>query len=272
MSSSKRKIKKNNKTPRTIIVTGGSSGIGAEIRKRFLENGDTVYILSRTNPSGFQNFTECDVSDEAVVKAAIDTIAEKHRIDVLINNAGVGLNGAAELVASENAKRCMDVNFMGTYYCIKHALPHLSENGKIINISSAAGLFALPFKEFYCAAKASVNMLTYGLRMSLSGTNIKVVSVCPGDTQSGFNKNRIREFETNERYGNRIKEAAEKLDKRDSKRMPASLVARKIYRITNKKNPKPLIIIGGKYKAMYFFWRILPLNWFLKLTNGLLGK
>lgn len=258
--------------PPAVVVTGGSSGIGAEIRKLYAAEGGTVYILSRTNPSGFENFIRCDVSDEAAVKAAMETIAEKHSISVLINNAGIGLNGAAELVKTESARQCMDVNFMGTYYCIKYALPHMSANGRIINVSSAAGLFALPFKEFYCAAKASVNMLSYGLRMSLSETDIKVAAVCPGDTQSGFNKNRLREFDTNERYGGRIKDAAGKLDKRDSKRMSTAYVARRIYLVARKKNPGPLTIIGAKYKAMYFFYRILPLNWFLKLTNGLLGK
>ena len=256
----------------TVVITGGSSGIGAEIRKLYAAQGHTVYNLSRSNPDMSKNHIRCDVSDEASVKAAIEKIAAKHKIDALINNAGVGLNGAAELVSAESAKACMDVNFMGTYYCIKHALPHMNARGKIINISSAAGIFALPFKEFYCAAKASVNMLSYGLRMELSKTGIKVASVCPGDTQSNFNKNRIRQFETNERYGNRIQEAADKLDKRDSKRMPAEKVARKIRKIAGKRNPKPLYIIGAKYKALYFFYRVLPLNWFLKLTNNLLGK
>jgi short-subunit dehydrogenase len=255
-----------------VVVTGGSSGIGAEIRKLYEGMGHKVFSLSRSNQGDAKDYIPCDVSSEESVRAAVERIAEGGRIDVLINNAGVGLNGAAELVDSNSARACMDVNFMGTYYCIKYALPHMSKNGKIINVSSAAGIFALPFKEFYCAAKASVNMLSFGLRMELSQTGIKVSSVCPGDTQSNFNKKRMREFETNERYGSRIQEAAEKLDKRDSKRMPAAAVARKICKVAAKRNPKPLYIIGAKYKAMYFFWRILPLNLFLKLTNNLLGK
>ena len=245
------------KTSQVVVITGGSSGIGAALVRLYAEAGDVVYSLSRTNPNDVPNYIPCDVSDIESVRAAIEKIAQKHKIDVLINNAGIGLNGAAELVNPENAAKCMSVNFMGTYYCAKYALPHISKNGKIINVSSAAGLFALPFKEFYCAAKASVNMLSYGLRMSLSGTNIKVASVCPGDTQSGFNKNRIREFETNERYGDKITAAAEKLDKRDSKRMSAESVARKIKKVSEMRNPKPLTIIGAKYKAMYFFYRIM---------------
>ena len=265
-----KKADKNN--PLAVVITGGSSGIGAEIRKLYAGAGHTVYNLSRSNPDMSENHIFCDVSDEASVKTAIKKIPAGVKIDVLINNAGVGLNGAAELVSSESAKACMDVNFMGTYYCIKHVLPRMNGRGRIINVSSAAGIFALPFKEFYCAAKASVNMLSYGLRMELSQTGIKVASVCPGDTQSNFNKNRIREFETNERYGSRIQEAADKLDKRDSKRMPAETVARKIRKVAEKRNPKPLYIIGAKYKALYFFYRILPLNLFLKMTNNLLGR
>ena len=130
----------------TVVITGGSSGIGLELRKLYAAKGYNGFTLSRTNPDGAPDHIACDVADEDSVRAAFQTIAASgNEIDILINNAGVGLNGAAELVDSNSARACMDVNFMGTYYCIKYALPHMSANGKIINVSSAAGIFALPF-------------------------------------------------------------------------------------------------------------------------------
>ena len=259
-------------TVKTAVITGGSQGIGAELVKLYKSAGYKVYSLSRSNPDNLQNFIECDVAIESDVARAFAAIsADRNKIDLLVNNAGIGLNGAVELIKPESAEKCMDVNFMGAYYCIRHALPLMKEAGRIINVSSAAALFALPFKEFYCASKASLNMLTFGLRMELSATKIQAGCVCPGDTKSGFNKNRIREYETNERYGDRMKRAAQRLDKKEEKRMPCGEVAKKIFKAAEKKKIKPMTIIGGKYKVIYFFYKLLPLSLFLKLTNKFFG-
>lgn len=256
-----------------ILITGGAAGLGKEITNLFYKDGHEVFILSRTNPDNLPNHFECDVSDGLQVKNTVEKITREGRvIDILINNSGIGINGALEYASNESFHKCMDVNFDGVFYLCKYVIPYLSEKGKIINISSAAGLFPLPFKSIYCASKAAVNALTFSLYNELSGTDIQVCAICPGDIKSGFSKNRIKEFETNEKYGDRIKNAAEKLDAKEEKRMPAAVAAKKIYKIINKRKLPVIKIIGFKYKIFYLAQKLLPAKCFLNMTNKKLGK
>jgi short-subunit dehydrogenase len=94
--------------------------------------------------------------------------------------------------------------------------------------------------------------------MEVKPLGINVVAVCPGDVKTNFTKNRVKVTETNERYGDRIKNAAENIDSKEDKRMSPDVVGKKVLKIANKKNPKPLVIVGGKYKFFYFMKKILP--------------
>lgn len=258
---------------RIVVITGASGGIGRELLRFYEEKGDKVYNLSRTNPSGGGNFIKCDVTQEAEVEAAINSVMERDgKIDVLINNAGVGTYGAVEFLAQDKLFQGTEVNYYGSFFCAKHALRYMRDGAKIINISSACALFPLPFKEVYCGAKAAVNMLAYGLRMELSDTEIQVATVCPGDIKSNFSANRVKDYTTNEKYGTRIRDSAEKLDAREEKRMSAEYAAKKIFKFAERKRLKPMKIIGAKYKLFYIGWKLLPLSLFLKLTNRMLGR
>ena len=245
--------------PRIIVITGGTSGIGRALVEHFRASGDTVCNLARScDPLTVGNFV-CDVSDEARVREVMHVIGARYgRIDILINNAGYGVSGAYELLPSEQTRRNMDVNFFGTLYCSQAALPFMKKGAKIINISSACALFPLPFRGMYCSSKAAVSMLSYSMRMELADSGVTVVNVCPGDIKTEFTANRIKEVETNFRYGERVKRAAHKIDSRQDKRMDVSVVTKRIDRICKRKNPKPLWIIGAKYKVFYFLQRIVP--------------
>lgn len=254
-----------------IVITGASSGIGNNLYKLY-EKDNIVINLSRTQSKDL-NTIICDVSVETDVINAFSIIKEKYnRVDLLINNAGYGISGATELIKSEDAHKMFDTNFFGVLYSSKHCLPLMKENSMIVNISSATALFPLPYRALYCASKASVSMLSKSMAMELSQAKIKIVSICPGDTKTNFTKNRQKNFETNERYAENIKNATEKLDKREDKRMSVNYVANKIYKISNKKNPKPEYIIGFKYKAFAFVKRILPERWFNKILQKMFSK
>lgn len=253
---------------RVIVITGTSSGIGAELKKRFAAAGDTVIGLCRRPGEGD---IRCDVSDEAQVKAAFDEIAARHgRIDMLINNAGLGLSGATELLPADDVRRVMDVDFYGTYRCCRAALPHMERGGKIVNISSACALFALPFRSVYCAAKAAVDMLSFGLRMELERHGIPVVTVCPGDIRTDFTANRIKIADGGGRYGDAPRRAAEKIDAREHKRMDCARAAGRIYRICDRKKGA-MYIVGAKYKVLWLCKRLLPTGLFVKATGRLFG-
>lgn len=264
-------VKKTNK-PRIVVITGGTSGIGKGMAEMFREYGDTVCVLARSCDPTVENNFVCDVSDDGAVKKAFGAIAQRYgKIDILINNAGFGISGAMELLPKEGTQKNMDVNFFGSLYCAQEALHFMTRGAKIINISSACALFALPFRAMYCASKAAVNMLSYGLRMELYESGIDVCCVCPGDIKTEFTANRVKEHNTNERYGDRIKNAAEKIDTRQDKRMDPSVAVKRIWKLSKKKRTKPLVIIGGKYKLFFFFQRILPTSLFLAVIRKYFG-
>lgn len=255
---------------RVIIITGGSGGIGEQLIKLFGDSGDRVYMLSRTNPHNYENYIKCDISDEFQVKCAFLEINKLEKsIDILINNAGVGISGATELLSSDKVRQVMDVNFMGTFYCCKHSIPLMKVGSKIINVSSVIAFFARPFHSIYSAAKSAVLMFSHGLNMELSTAQIQVTSICPTGIETDFSKNRIMETETNERYLDRIQKAADSVHKRS--RMPVDACAQKMYKIINKRKLKAMYIIGNNFKVLYFFQKFLPLRLLLKITNNKFG-
>ena len=254
-----------------VVITGGSSGIGKALKEQFALAGDTVVCCQRTNPDGDENFVECDVcNEESVCRAAAEIIARHGRIDILINNAGIGISGASELIPVEHIRRAMDISYFGALYFTRAALPHMKRGGRIIFMSSVAGLFALPFRSVYCSVKAAELMLGESLRMELSQTGIEVVTVCPGEIKTNFTANKLADVKTNERYGDRVENALAHVNKREEKRMPMSKVAHKMYKICDR-GRKAMYIIGGKYKALWFLKHILPTTAYLNFTDSTLG-
>lgn len=255
-----------------VVITGASSGIGLALKQKFETDGDIVYSLSRNSVNEGQNFFECDVTQEDQVKLCIDKIKSSHgKIDVLINCAGYGLFGATELLPLEEIKRQMDTNFMGVVAVTKYALPLMSSGGKIFNISSACALFPLPYRNIYCASKSAVSSFSEGLRMELKPLGIYVCDICPGDIKTPFIQNRVKFFETNDRYGERIQNASDKVEKGNDKRMTIPYAVNKIYKIMNKNKPKFRYIIGTKYKILNFALKFFPKSLYLKIVEKHFG-
>lgn len=256
-----------------VVITGAGTGIGLELYKQYKERGETPICLARTNEANLENFIVCDVTKEDLIISAFNEIKEKYgRIDVLINNAGFGINGSIELEKSEIVRSLIDVNFMGEFLCYKYALPLMHKGAKIVNMSSICALIPIPYRGFYCSSKAAVHLMSLTEYMELKQSGISVISICPGQTKSNFDKNRIRNLETNERYKDTIQKANETLKKSTSHSMETNKVAYSILKETYKKNPKPIKIIGFKYKLFYFFYRITPIKLFLAITKKFLGK
>ena len=254
---------------RTVVITGASSGIGKCLKEMFEAAGDDVLGLSRTDcGSGFR---ECDVTDREAVRSCIDSIGmESGKIDILINNAGVGISGALELTRDEDYDTVIKTNLNGVFNVSRAAIKYMKRGSRIINISSVCALFALPFRSLYCAAKAAVEMLSYGLRMELKDSGIAVVAVCPGEIKSGFTKHRIKNFATVERYGDRIERATNAIDKKEDRRMELKTACKKIYRIATRKKGA-MYIVGFKYKLLHFVSRFLPVGAMLSATGALMG-
>lgn len=240
-----------------IVITGGTSGLGEALVKKFEKDGHKVIVLARSAQG--ENQIPCDVSNEDNVKNAFTLIGNKfEKIDILINNAGIALAGVTELIPMNEIKKIMDVNFYGVLYSTRYALPLMTENSKIINISSPCGDFPLPFRTMYCVTKSAVSMLSYCLNMELYKAKIQVSAICPGNIFTNLSKNRVKIEETNQRYGDSIQKATEKINKEANNRMTLEYASNKIYKIINKTHLKPQYVIGGKYKFLYFLARITP--------------
>src|SRR5665647_2670405 len=178
----------------TVLVTGGSKGIGRAICLALAMEGANIIIAAR-NESKIKEIVDklkkmgckalaiqADVRNEEDVRHLISrTVDEYVRIDILINNAGVANKKRLEETTLEEYNEIMDTNLKGVFLCTKYAIPHIrnSENGKIINISSGAGLHGIPEFSVYCASKFGVNGITESIASELEG-EIKVYSICPG--------------------------------------------------------------------------------------------
>lgn len=254
--------------PRIVIVSGCTSGIGKELCRLYRERGDTVIGMARTADG---EDVAVDMTDLDAVRAAVDAVAARYgRIDSVVACAGAGLSGATELLPIEEIERQTALNYTGAVNLVQCALKHMDKGGSVAFISSACALFALPYRAAYCASKAAVNMAAFGLYMELRKRGIRVSSVCPGDIQTGFTKNRIKYADGGTRYGDAPARAAQKIDGREHKRMRLQPAAKKIFKCCVKCK-KPLYIVGFKYKLLNFLRHVLPQKLFLDVTGKLFG-
>lgn len=254
---------------RVVVISGCTSGIGKELSSLYRQSGHIVIGLSRTatDPD-----VAVDVTDYVAVERAVNDIYERYgRIDTVIANAGGGLSGATELLPIEQIEKQLSLNFTGALNLAQCALKVMKRGSNIAFISSACALFALPYRAIYCASKAAVNMAAYGLYMELKDHGIRVSTICPGDIQTNFTKNRVKCEDGGERYGDAPKLSAQKIDSREHKRMKLQPAAKKIYKYCTKCK-KPLYIVGFKYKVLNFLRHILPQKLFLNVTAKMFSE
>jgi len=258
---------------RIIVITGASRGIGLATAKLFIEKGYKVYSISRNN-CGITgvNSILCDITDTGKLKEAIENIYNtEKRIDILINNAGGGISGSTEKTDLSDAKRLFDLNFFAAFEVIKYIVPYmrLQKSGKIINVGSVAGTLHIPFQAFYSASKAAIEALSNCLRGELAPFGIKVTTIMPGDTQTGFTDAREKSFEKDDAdYGRRIYKSISLMEKDEKNGMPPIKVAKVIYKAAKSKNPKPAYVAGFAYNLLILLNKILP----KRLVQFIIGK
>jgi NAD(P)-dependent dehydrogenase (short-subunit alcohol dehydrogenase family) len=184
---------------RVAVVTGASSGIGSETAKALLRKGATVVLAARRKErldALMKSFTETgatalavqtDVSIETQVEALFETVLREYgRVDWLINNAGSGLHAPIEDTTPEQMERLWRTNFMGTFYCIRNAIPIMKrqKEGHILTVSSMAGMRGTPLNGAYCATKFAQVGLMDSLRRELTGIHCTII--LPGATETEF--------------------------------------------------------------------------------------
>lgn len=177
------------------LVTGASSGIGLATAQALRGAGYRVFGTSRrANGSVSDGITmlTCDVTDDASVSAAVAAVLEQAgRIDLLVNNAGFGMAGAAEETSLEQTRQLFDVNLFGVIRMTQAVLPHMRQaaRGRIINISSVFGFMPAPYMAVYAATKHAVEGYTQSLDHEVRGFGIRALVVEPANTKTAFDAN-----------------------------------------------------------------------------------
>jgi 3-oxoacyl-[acyl-carrier protein] reductase/meso-butanediol dehydrogenase/(S,S)-butanediol dehydrogenase/diacetyl reductase len=171
--------------PRTVIVTGGSKGIGQDIARAFHRNGDDVIVASRTD-NGFagefserMRFVACDVRRPEDLHSLVRAAAKSGRIDVFINNAGYSEWQPLEEIDEAFWDNMISTNLKGCFFGCQAAATAMRSGGVIINISSLASKRGTPNNTVYCASKFGLNGITQALAKELGPRGIRVNGVCP---------------------------------------------------------------------------------------------
>ncbi|WP_350285594.1 SDR family oxidoreductase [uncultured Croceitalea sp.] len=251
---------------KVVLITGGSSGIGKATGIYLTEKGHQVYGTTR-DLSKYQDFNafpllQLNVNNEDSITSAVSRIvSETGRIDVLLNNAGVGITGPIEETPISEINNAFDINFNGPLRMINAVVPQMrtQNQGLIINITSIAGYMGLPYRGIYSATKGALELATEALRMELKEFNIKMTSLAPGDFATNIASGRYHApFSADSPYTQYEKTLHMINEDVDNAGDPIE-VAKQVLRIINAKNPKVHYKVGDfMQKFSLVLKRILP--------------
>ena len=251
---------------KVVLITGGSSGIGKSIGEFLHQKGFVVYGTSR-NPEKITNsifpLVALDVRDkQSIVNCVAEVIQKSGRLDIVINNAGVGITGPIEEIPTEEIRNNFETNLFGPIEVMKAVLPQMREqkSGLIINITSIAGYMGLPYRGIYSASKGALELITEALRMEVKSFGIQVTNVAPGDFATNIAAGRYHApvvigsaYEVP--YGNTLKEMDSHVDSGSN----PNEMAEAIFAIIQTKNPKVHYKVGAfMQKFSIVLKRILP--------------
>lgn len=236
---------------KVVLVTGASSGIGKTTAAYFKAQGWTVYGLSRSGrvPEGVHALM-ADVAQASEVHTAIEALMKKtQRLDAVIHAAGIGGAGSLEDFPLDEAEKIMNTNWYGTLHVLQASLPvlRLRPDASFVVVSSIAGLMGVPFHGIYSASKFAVEALVESARMELSGTGVKVVSVCPGDTATPIigNQHRAAIEDVQEVYQQNYERAEKAMRESVDQGLPPERVAEVIWHAVSREKPRVRYIVGG---------------------------
>ncbi|MDN5578534.1 MAG: SDR family oxidoreductase [Chryseobacterium sp.] len=245
----------------TIIITGTSTGIGLALAEYFGKKGHQVYGLSRKNTeSDFFKTIPTDITEQSQIENAIAEILKiEKRIDLLINNAGMGMVGAVEDSKKEEILKLFNLNLVGAVQMMTGVLPKMREqkSGKIINISSIGSEMGLPFRGFYSASKSALDKVTEAIRYEVSPWKIDVCTLHLGDIKTKIAENRVK-TEVSEPYKKTFEKVYALMNSHVDDGSEPVEVAEYIEKLLGKKT----------WKAHYYFGKFgqkigVPLKWIL---------
>ena len=251
---------------KVVLITGGSSGIGKSIGEFLHQKGFVVYGTSR-NPEKITNsifpLVALDVRDkQSIVNCVAEVIQKSGRLDIVINNAGVGITGPIEEIPTEEIRNNFETNLFGPIEVMKAVLPQMREqkSGLIINITSIAGYMGLPYRGIYSASKGALELITEALRMEVKSFGIQITNVAPGDFVTNIAAGRyhapvVKGSAYEVPYGNTLEEMDSHVDSGSN----PNEMAEAIFAIIQTDKPKVHYKVGAfMQKFSIVLKRILP--------------
>jgi short-subunit dehydrogenase len=258
---------------KVVIVTGASSGIGRATAMRFAQSGAKLVIAARKlekleesaraiQAAGAEVLAvKTDVSQESDCKNLIDQTVEKFgRIDVLVNNAGISMRALLVDMELSVIKNVMDVNFWGTVYCTKFALPYLLKlKGSVVGVSSIAGYVGLPARSGYSASKFAMHGFLESVRTENLENDLHVLIACPGFTSSNIRNTALTADGSQQG----------KSPREEGKMMSAEEVATHLFKAVQKRKQKLVLTTEGKLAVFLskFFPKIIQKAVFNKMKK-----
>ena len=255
-----------------ILITGISSGFGLAMARQLAADGHKVYGTVRREVEQLPgvHYLRADVRDTASVQAAVAAVLDAEgRIDVLVNNAGMGIGGPVEFAPEADVQLQMDTNFMGQVRFIQAVLPAMREqgSGKILCFSSIGGVMGLPFQGFYSASKFAIEGFCEALQIEVRRCGIQVVLIEPGDFSTGFTAARIKQVsdEAVAAYPS-LRESVSSFEKDERTGLKPEYLARKVSKIVSKRHPKFRYVIATFIQKLSIpLKRILPARTFVRV-------
>jgi NAD(P)-dependent dehydrogenase (short-subunit alcohol dehydrogenase family) len=245
---------------KVVIVTGASSGIGAAVAREFSRHGSKLVLAARSEEklsdivkeiragNGEAIFVKTDVTVDADCRNLINKTIEKFgAIDILVNNAGLSMRAGFIDVELEVLHRLMDVNFWGTVYCTKYALPYIiKRKGSLVGVSSVAGFHGLPGRTGYSASKFAIHGLLETIRIENLKKGLHVMIIAPGFTTTDIRRHAL------------LADGSEQGEspRDEHKLMPPEYVAKWVLKGIKKKKRNKLLTWDGRLTAL--FQRIIP--------------
>ena len=259
--------------PKVVLITGASSGIGKAIATFLVQKGCKVYGTSR-NPKHTAEFSfeliALDVLKIDTITSAVAFVIKKEgMLDVLVNNAGMGITGPIEDTPTDEMRAVFNTNFFGAIDVMKGVLPQMRKqnSGTIINVTSIAGYMGLPYRGVYSATKGALEIITEATSMEVKSFNINLVNIAPGDFTTNIAAGRYHTpvFE-NSAYKNNYQANLDLMNSHVDDGMDPLEMAKAVFKIIQTKKPKIHYKVGGfMEKFSIVLKQILPDRLYEKL-------
>ncbi|MFM9377549.1 SDR family oxidoreductase [Gordonia sp. VNK21] len=258
-------------TGRTVLVTGASSGIGAEVARQFAAAGHTVYGTTRNpdtvaEPIPGVQYVRLDNADYASAQACAEQVGD---VDILINNAGESHAGAFEdTPMDEGIEHMFAVNVFGPLALTKAVLPRMRERrtGTVVMVGSMLSSFPVAFRSTYSATKSALKAYAFALRREVEPYGVRVISVEPGTIATGIGGRRLVHIGEDSPYREEYETVAAATRRNEEKGVTAEAMAEQIVSAALADKPKPFYARGNNAPLVFLLSRIAPRQWVLDLT------